>query len=117
MPSANATAEDQFHQGQAPGQELVRAVVLISKANGSSTAARRPSRGERRSLIELRRSEAEDAFPAIDAILKRFGGRRIGGATALGTVAVETTAEGIRMLRVAPVVEAIMEDQPLTAIR
>jgi putative DNA methylase len=56
------------------------------------------------------------AVPAIEAILSRYGGRRIGEVTSLGTVAVETTAEGIRMLRATPVVQAVLEDEPLTLL-
>lgn len=55
-------------------------------------------------------------MPAIDAILARYGGRRIGEVTTLGTVAVETTAEGMRMLRATPAVQAVLEDQPLTLL-
>jgi NADPH-dependent ferric siderophore reductase len=90
---AMATPEHEPPSAPAPPPALVRAVLLVGDA--ASGAA---------------------AVPAIEAILSRYGGRRIGEVTSLGTVAVETTAEGIRMLRATPVVQAVLEDEPLTLL-
>ena len=110
-------AADQGPPMGVSGPGLIRAVLLLSKASRAVGQGQRPSREARRAMQERQRAAAQEAFPAIDAILERYGGRRIGGATVLGTVAVETTAEGIQMLKGAPAVESIMQDQPLTAIR
>ncbi|NCA71729.1 MAG: hypothetical protein EOM91_16945 [Sphingobacteriia bacterium] len=65
-------------------------------------------------MAELRRDEARDAIPIIDAVLARCGGRRIGEATTLGTLTIETTAEGIQMLRRTASVKSVIRDQPVT---
>lgn len=100
----------------APASALVRAVLLVGDTALGRSAQPRPDKARRRALQARRRAEGEAAVPAIDAILARYGGRRIGEVTSLGTVAVETTAEGIRMLRATPVVQAVLEDQPLTLL-
>jgi len=57
-------------------------------------------------------------FPAIDAILRDNGGRRLGDEpTALGTIAVETTANGVRALAESEHVAAILDDQPVHGIQ
>jgi hypothetical protein len=98
---------------RSPRSRLVRAVLLLSEPIGSSDRGRRPSDAERREILKHIRSQAERALPAIDALLKQQGGRRIGDLNALGTITVETTVDGIRKLAEAPEVTAVLEDQPM----
>lgn len=95
---------------------LVRAVLLVGDAAVGRDGQSRPDTTARRALLARRRAEGEAAVPAIDAILSRHGGRRLGEVSSLGTVAVETTTEGLRRLRATPAIQAVLEDQPLTLL-
>ncbi len=95
---------------------LVRVVLLVGDAAVNRSAQPRLGKAGRRALQARRRAQGEAAVPVIDEILSRHGGRRIGEVTSLGTVAVETTAEGIRMLRAMPAVQDVLDDQPLTLL-
>jgi hypothetical protein len=98
---------------RSPRTRLVRAVLLLSEPTGSSGRSRRPSGSERQEILKRVRSQAERALPAIDAIVERQGGRRIGEINALGSITIETTIDGIRKLAEAPEVKAVLEDQPI----
>ena len=100
-------------------KEKLRAAVLLNGAesNGKSVAAR-PTREERQAAIGKMRSSAGAALGDIDEILRRFNGRRLSAQpSALGTVAVETTAAGIAALTESDHVKAILEDQPIALVR
>ena len=92
----------------------VRAILVLRTNDPPKTTDRRLTREERQARIQAKRRSAQDAFPAIDQILQRLGGSRLGGQpTALGTITVETNPAGILALAEADEVQAILEDQPL----
>jgi hypothetical protein len=93
--------------------QKVHAVLLLTPPDGEGPA-RRPTREERQAQVAKIRDSATEALKQIDEILQQFGGRRISDQpTALGTVAIESTAAGISALAASPHVKAILEDQPI----
>jgi len=97
-----------------PGQK-VRAVVLL-RTNVTPAAGR--SRAARGAVAEAVREAAEQALRDVDGILRRFDGRRLAeGPSVLGAIPVETTAAGIRGLAASDWVQAVLEDQPIAALR
>jgi hypothetical protein len=95
-------------------EQQVRAIVLLQTQN-TDPAATRPSRADRQKVISAVRHAAQAALPEIDRILKNFRGQRLdSGVNALGSIAVETTVEGIHALAASEHVKAILEDQPIS---
>ena len=102
--------------GYLPEQKLVAILVLHTKGAGGNPGGKR-SRAERLRSMEAVRNSAEEAFHDIDEVLDRSGGRRLTAhPDALGTVAVEITATGLRDLALLDQVSAILEDQPLSSV-
>jgi hypothetical protein len=100
------------------GDEPVRAVVLLRTKGAAEPSGRRQSPKERAAAVEAVRASAERALEDVDKVLARFDGKRLAKRPdALGSVPVETTAEGIRALASSRRVQAILEDQPLRRIR
>jgi hypothetical protein len=98
--------------GANSGRSL-RAVVLLNVEHSSE----RPDRSKRQAAIGEIRDSASAALSEIDAILARFDGRRLSDApTALGTIMVETSAEGMAALSKSQHVKAILQDQPITRV-
>jgi hypothetical protein len=95
----------------APYQK-VRAIVMLRTDGRGRAIARRGLPGEREATLRAMRQQVESALPEIDHLLDRFGGERLSsGVDALGAVAVETTAAGIRGLTSLRSVRAVLEDQ------
>jgi hypothetical protein len=96
----------------------LRAVVLLKAPNTTPGNGRnRPDRSKRQATIDEIRRSASQALPEIDEILTRYDGRRLSDApTALGTITVETTAEGIAALSESQHVKAVLQDQPVTRV-
>jgi len=89
----------------------IRAILLLR------TGAVPPGVGRREAVAALRES-AQQGLRDIDAILERHGGRRLAEAPdALGSVPIETTADGITALAGCEHVKAILEDQAIRALR
>jgi hypothetical protein len=100
-----------------PTQKLHAIVVLRTPALAGRPSRARPTREQRQATIGDIRNSATEALRAIDAVLRRFHGRRLSGQpTALGTVSVESTAAGISALIDSEHVRAIMEDQPIAPV-
>lgn len=100
-----------------PGQ-TIRMIVLLSipalAHQGSGRASRRANRA---ATIEAMRAAAQPGFAEVDRVLTQHGGRRLNGnLSALGAVAVETTADGARALAESEQVRAILEDQPVHGV-
>jgi len=94
--------------------EKVRAVVLLRTEGAGGQAGKRQSLEEREAAVEAMRTSAERALGDVDKVLAQFDGRRLAKKPdALGSIPVETTAEGIRALASSRRVQAILEDQPL----
>lgn len=73
---------------------------------------------QRQAAIDATIKSAQRALPAIDAVLRRHGGRRISNnPDALGTIVVETTPEGMEALKALESVDGVIEDQPVSLIR
>ena len=99
-----------------PGQR-VRAIVMLQTPGADVAPGRRRSPADRHAIREAIRQSAERALPDIDRILERFDGRRLaGGANALGSIPVESTAEGIAALASSEHITAILEDQPVSLL-
>ncbi|UCC31432.1 MAG: hypothetical protein JSU86_03980 [Phycisphaerales bacterium] len=97
----------------APEQKL-RVIVMLANGPSRKSSGRRLTREQRRRAMEKTQATADGALRAVDRILERFDGKRLAKrADALGCVAVETTAAGIRALADAPEVESILEDQQI----
>jgi len=90
----------------------VHAVVLLRRRPKKKGAGKRRSGSERRATAEVIKSEAKAALPEVDAILKRFGGKRLArNVTALGSIPVEIEAGGISSLAACDSIKAILENQ------
>ena len=67
-------------------------------------------------IKEIRKVSAE-GLKEIEAILARFGGRKLAESTsALGSLPFESTAAGVQALANLPQVTAILEDQKLQSL-
>ena len=100
-----------------PPKQLVRAMVMLRTDENSMMSPARPSRQERETRIQQVREASRSALPHIDLILERHHGKRLSDdIDALGSITVETTAEGIRDLSASEHVKAILEDQPIFQI-
>jgi hypothetical protein len=97
---------------------IVRAVILLNTTTSSEAdGGKRPNRSRREATIDEIRRSASEALSVIDEILTRFDGRRLSDVpTALGTIAVETTGEGIAALAKSEHVKAVMQDQPVSRV-
>ncbi len=97
---------------------IVRAVILLNTASSSEgDAHKRPDRSRRQTVIDEVRRSASQSLTEIDEILARFDGRRLSDTpTALGTIIVETNAEGIAALAKSEHVKAVLQDQPVSRV-
>jgi hypothetical protein len=92
-------------------KQKVRAIVILQTGE---MLPRRSARQERQQMIEKVRQASRSALPEIDRILEPYEGRRLSeDVDALGSIIVETTAEGIRALAASDQVKALLEDQPI----
>ena len=99
------------------GRILHAVVLLKTPASATGNGGNRPDRSRRQAAIDEIRASASKALAAIDEILAQFDGRRISDApTALGTIVVETNAEGIAALAKSEHVKAVMQDQPVSRV-
>jgi lysophospholipase L1-like esterase len=95
-------------------KQTVRAIVMLQTGENSATGSRRPTRQRRAETLEQIRQASRAALPDIDRILERYHGQRLSeDVDALGSITVETTAEGIRALAASEHVKAIFEDQSI----
>jgi hypothetical protein len=86
----------------------VRAIVLLRTDAVPPGAAREEA-------VRAVRQSAHRRLVDIDAILERYGGRRLAEAPdALGSVPVEATAQGILALAASEQVRAVLEDQAVS---
>ena len=98
--------------------QTTRLIVLLSLPTGPDQPDGRASRrAMRAATVEAVRSASQPGLAEVDRILSEHGGRRLhGDVTALGAIAVETTADGARALSKSEHVRAILEDQPMHGI-
>jgi hypothetical protein len=99
---------------QLDADELVRAIVLPARQIQTATANQPPRRGERQAMIEAIKRLNEHRFLEIDELLGRYGGQRLTQqANTLGSVAIETTADGVEAIANLDWVSAVIEDQSI----
>lgn len=98
-------------------KKKVRAFVLVRLGKESTESSRSNQRAFRQHMIKSMRESMNLVLPDIDSILKHFGGRRLATApSALGTLPIETTVDGIRALTDLRDVKAVFEDQPISSL-
>lgn len=99
-----------------PAHEKLHAVVLLETSDGRS-ASQRQTPGQRRVSIGTLREVCRPVLVDMDQILAEWGGRRLDDdVSALGTVAVEATPAGIRVLANLKVVKTVLEDQHVSLL-
>jgi hypothetical protein len=99
---------------QLDADELVRAIVLPARQIQTATANQPSRRGERQAMIEATKRLNERRFHEIDELLTRYGGQRLTQrANTLGSVAIETTADGVEAIANLDWVSAVIEDQSI----
>ena len=97
-----------------PPKQTLRAMVMLRTDENGVSKADRSSRQEREATIQRVREASRSALPEIDLILTCHHGKRLSDdVDALGSITVETTAEGIKELSASEHVKAILEDQPI----
>lgn len=96
--------------------QRVRAIVML-RVVGSEHRQEQRTRGDRKTIVELVRKSATEAIPHIDGILGRHSGKLLTETPdALGSILVETTADGIVALADSEYVKTILEDQPISSL-
>lgn len=76
------------------------------------------SRATRQETIRLSKARGKALMPLIDELLATHGGKLLDSEpSALGTLSVETTADGVRALTKLPQIHSIIEDQNLLQLR
>lgn len=104
-------------------RQRVQAIIFLraeesKKSPVCGQPAKRQSHTERKAAIESVRKAAKQAMADIDCILENFSGQRLATSPdALGSLPVETTADGLKALAESDWVETIVEDQPIHPIR
>jgi len=87
-------------------EERVRAVVMLLTPQATGTARRQ------KAAVAAVRESADEKLGAVDAILDRFGGERLGERPdVLGSVPVAVTPAGIFALAASDAVKAVVEEQ------
>jgi hypothetical protein len=95
-------------------KQMVRAVVMLRTSETGAAESSRPRGQQRAEVIEKVRQASQVGLPDIDRVIEQFGGKRLSeDADALGSIIIETTAEGIRALAASVHVKAILEDQSI----
>lgn len=96
-------------------EHKVRAIVMLRTENARTPSTKARTRGTRQETINAIRKSGAHALANIDRILERFDGKRLAaGPDALGSIPVETTADGISALAALEHVKAIFEDQAIS---
>jgi len=67
----------------------------------------------RQRILAERQAAVRIALSAVDATLRAVGGRRLSEPTALGSVLVEASSDGLGQLKQLPEVRAVLKDQPI----
>lgn len=98
-------------------KQKVRAMVLLQPAANGTVLTQPPSRQGRKAAIEKVRQAVRSSLPAIDQILATYNGQRLSeDVDAVGSITVESTAEGIKALADSDHVKAIFEDQAIFSL-
>ena len=99
-----------------PAHEKLYALVLLEPSGERSPSHRHGPR-QRRTAVGALRNACRPVLVDMDEILAKCGGRRLDDeVSALGTVAVEATPAGIRILANLRDVKTVIEDQNLSLL-
>ena len=99
-------------------REKVRALVLVRTGQVAKGTGRRQSAAERKAAVDAIKAATTAALPEIDEILGQFDGRRLADVpNAMGCLPVETTSAGVEAIAQSELVEAILEDQPISLLQ
>lgn len=102
-------------RGLRPGDQ-VRVVLFLEVPALPPQTARQDDPTRRMAVAGVKRT-ARKALREVDRILEQHGGVRLAASpNALGTLAVETTAEGVSALASSRWIRAIVEDQPVSPV-
>lgn len=97
-----------------PADTKLHAVVLLYTSAGRSASQRRAP-DQRQAAIDALRDVSRPVLVDVDQILAKWGGRRLDDEVSpLGTVAVEATPAGIKVLADLKDVKAVLEDQNIS---
>lgn len=100
-----------------PPSQRVRVIVLLDVSQAVKTDRGRRTSADRSRAVESVRMQASEGLREVDQILKRCGGKRTAEQPdALGSLPVETTPAGVKALAALPVVNAVLEDQPISHV-
>ena len=100
------------------GGATVRVAIVLDAPALPRVTGRAKPRDRRQQIVRETRAAANTAIDEIDEVIEEYGGRRLAeSADALGSIAVETTALGIRALANIKNIKAILEDQPVFLAR
>jgi len=106
-------SETQSSASLAPTRSPARAVLLLSGVGDEPAGRRRPDATTRQRILAERQAAVRIALSAVDATLRAVGGRRLSEPTALGSVLVEASSDGLGQLKQLPEVRAVLKDQPI----
>ena len=99
-------------------EQRVRAIVLIRAPRHGNGEGRRQSRGERQETIAAIQAAAASALEELDRVLDRHDGKRLAETpNALGYIPIEVTPQGVLAVAESELVEAILEDQPISPLK
>lgn len=97
--------------------QTIRVVVLLRVQDAARLTGKRQTAAERQAAIETMRQSAAQALQDIDSIVQNSGGRRLTDSPdLLGSIALETNADGIQHLAQSDWVQAILEDQKVSSL-
>ena len=99
-------------------KERIRAVVVIRTPGRGKGTGRRQSREERQAKVAAIQSAATFALEELDRILGQHEGKRLAESpNALGCLPIEATREGVLAVAESELVEAVLEDQPISPLK
>ena len=99
-----------------PAHQKLHAVILLETGEEYPPAPPH-SRRRRTQTIDALRNACRPVLVDMDEILAKFGGRRLDDdVSVLGTVAVEATPAGIRILADLEDVKTVLEDQDVSLL-
>ena len=108
---SNLSEEFAARLASIPADETLHAVVLLETSEQSSAPHRHNLR-QRRTAIGALRIACRPVLVDMDEVLAKWGGRRLDDeVSALGTVAIEATPAGIKILANLKDVQTVIEDQ------
>ncbi|MHC4398516.1 MAG: hypothetical protein ACYTG0_02430 [Planctomycetota bacterium] len=99
-------------------KETLRAIVRIRTPHHGKSTGRRQSPKERQAMIAAIQTAAASALEELDRVLEEHGGKRLAESpNALGCIPIEATGGGLLAVAESDLVEAVLEDQPISPLK